>query len=122
MTKSKFIELIKEFGFIQTWQTNPNYFSMSTDIVSQHNQSFVNEQLNIHFDDTNNLFQLSLSQMNTHMMSGKNFGNFSLNTFGDDDDFQIQIFMSFIKGSFNKVPNNIVEYMRDKNIKDILKI
>ena len=122
MTKESFIKFIKELGFTPTWQTKPNYFSMATDVVNQPNQNFGTDQLNIHFDDTNDLIQLSLSQMSTHMMSGKSFGNFSLNTFGDDGDFQMQIFMSFIKGSFNKVPNNIVEYMRDKNINDILKI
>jgi hypothetical protein len=59
--------------------------------------------------------------MSSHMMSGKNFGRFSLKTFGDKDDLQMEIFFSFIKGSFNKVPDNIIQYMRDKKITDILK-
>ena len=42
-------------------------------------------------------------------------------SFGDDNDLQIEIFMSFIKGAFNTPPNNIIQYMRDKKIKDILK-
>ena len=55
------------------------------------------------------------------MMSGKNFGNFQLSTFGDDGDFQLEIFLSFIKGAFKKPPNNIIQYMRDKKIMGILK-
>jgi hypothetical protein len=55
------------------------------------------------------------------MMAGKSFGNFSLETFGDDNDFQLEIFLSFIKGAFKKPPNNIIQYMRDKKIRDILK-
>jgi hypothetical protein len=79
------------------------------------------DQLKISFDDEIGLVQLSLSQMSTHMMAGKSFGNFSLKTFGDKDDFQLEIFLSFIKGAFKKPPNNIIQYMRDKKIKDILK-
>ena len=55
------------------------------------------------------------------MMAGRNFGNFSLKTFGDDNDFQLEIFFSFIKGAFNTPPNNIIQYMRDRKITDILK-
>ena len=54
------------------------------------------------------------------MQSGKNFGNFSLKTFGEEGDFQLELFLSFIKGSFNKLPNEITQFMRDKKIKDIL--
>jgi hypothetical protein len=77
------------------------------------------DQLKISID--NGLAQLSLSQMSTHMMAGKSFGNFSLETFGDDNDFQLEIFLSFIKGAFKKPPNNIIQYMRDRKIRDILK-
>jgi hypothetical protein len=59
--------------------------------------------------------------MSTHMMSGKSFGNFNLKTFGDKNDLQMEIFLSFIKGAFKKPPNNIIQYMRDKKIRDILK-
>jgi hypothetical protein len=55
------------------------------------------------------------------MMAGKNFGSFSLKTFGDDNDFQLEIFLSFIKGSFKNPPSNIIQYMRDRKIRDILK-
>jgi hypothetical protein len=72
-------------------------------------------------DDELGLVQLSLSQMSSHMMAGKSFGNFHLQTFGDKDDFQLEIFLSFIKGAFKKPPNNIIQYMRDKKIRDILK-
>lgn len=123
MKKEEFLEFIKELGFSQTWQTKPNSFSMTTDVVSQPNQNLMAfaDQLNIHFDDTNGLVQLSLSQMSTHMIVGKNFGNFQLKTFGEKDDLQIQIFMSFVKGAFKNPPNNIIQYMRDKKIKNILK-
>ena len=123
MKKEEFLEFIKELGFSQTWQTKPNSFSMTTDVVSQPNQNLMAfaDQLNIHFDDINGLVQLSLSQMSTHMIVGKNFGNFQLKTFGEKDDLQIQIFMSFVKGAFKNPPNNIIQYMRDKKIKNILK-
>ena len=123
MTKEKFIEFIQYLGFSQTWLSKPDVYSLSTDVVSQPNKnlmSFAN-QLNIHFDDKHGLVQLSLSSMTSHMMSGKNFGNFQLKTFGEDDDLQIQIFMSFVKGAFKNPPTNITQYMRDKKIEDILK-
>ena len=123
MTKEDFIKFIKELGFSQTWVSNSNSFSLTTDIVGNSNQNAMDfyDQLNIHIDDDKELIQLSLSQMSSHMMAGKSFGNFSLKTFADDDDFQLEIFLSFIKGAFNNPPNNIIQYMRDKKIKDILK-
>ena len=123
MTKEDFIKFIKELGFSQTWVSNSNSFSLTTDIVGNSNQNAMDfyDQLNIHIDDDKELIQLSLSQMSSHMMAGKSFGNFSLKTFADDDDFQLEIFLSFIKGAFNNPPNNIIQYMRDKKITDILK-
>ena len=123
MTKEEFIEFIKELGFTQTWGNNPNSFSLTTDVIGNPNQNAMAfaDQLKVSIDDERGLVQLSLSQMSSHMMAGKNFGNFSLKTFGDDNDFQLEIFLSFIKGSFKKTPNNIIQYMRDKKITDILK-
>ena len=123
MTKEEFIEFIKELGFTQTWGNNPNSFSLTTDVIGNPNQNAMAfaDQLKVSIDDERGLLQLSLSQMSSHMMAGRNFGNFSLKTFGDDNDFQLEIFLSFIKGSFKKTPNNIIQYMRDKKITDILK-
>lgn len=123
MTKEEFIEFIKDLGFTQTWGSDSKSFSLATDVVGNPNQNAMAfaDQLKITFDDKRGLVQLSLSQMSTHMMAGKNFGSFSLKTFGDDNDFQLEIFMSFIKGAFKKTPNNIIQYMRDKKIRDILK-
>jgi len=123
MTKEEFIEFIKELGFTQTWTSKPDLFSMATDLIGNPNQNAMAfaDQLNIHLDNEHGLAHLSLSQMSTHMTSGKNFGNFSLKTFSNSDDFQMQIFMSFIKGSFKNPPNIIIKYMRDKKISDILK-
>jgi len=123
MTKEDFISFIKELGFTQTWQSFKDSFSLSTDVIGNPNQNAMAfaDQLKISFDDERRLVQLSLSQMSTHMMAGKNFGSFSLKTFGDDNDFQLEIFLSFIKGAFKKPPNNIIQYMRDKKIRDILK-
>jgi hypothetical protein len=76
------------------------------------------DQLKISIDGE--LVQLSLSQISTHMMAGKSFGNFSLKTFGDDGDIQLELFLSFILGSFNKKPSHIIQFMRDMRIKNIL--
>jgi hypothetical protein len=121
MTKEEFVLFIEILGFTQTWGSNSNSFSLSTDVIGKPNQNYMAfaDQLKISID--NGLAQLSLSQMSTHMMAGKSFGNFSLETFGDDNDFQLEIFLSFIKGAFNNPPNNIIQYMRDKKIRDILK-
>lgn len=123
MTKEEFIIFIYEIGFTQTWGTNSNSFSLATDVVGNPNQNAMAfaDQLKISIDDELGLAQLSLSQMSSHMMAGKSFGNFSLKTFGDDNDLQIEIFMSFIKGAFKKPPSFIDQYMRDKKIRDILK-
>jgi hypothetical protein len=121
MTKEEFVLFIEILGFTQTWGSNSNSFSLSTDVIGKPNQNYMAfaDQLKISID--NGLAQLSLSQMSTHMMAGKSFGNFSLETFGDDNDFQLEIFLSFIKGAFKKPPNNIIQYMRDRKIRDILK-
>jgi hypothetical protein len=112
MTKENFIEFIKELGFTQTWLEKPDFFSIKTDLE--------NNYLNISIADNLDIFQLQETRMWSNMQSGKNFGNFSLKTFGDEGDFQLELFLSFIKGSFNKVPDVITQYMRDKKIKDIL--
>jgi hypothetical protein len=123
MTKEEFILFIEELGFTKTWMSDSNGFSLSTDVVGQPNQNLMAfaDQLKISIDDERELVQLSLSQMSSHMMAGKNFGNFQLSTFGNDGDFQLEIFMSFVKGAFKNPPKNIVQYMRDKKIRDILK-
>lgn len=122
MTKLEFIEFIKELGFDQVWQTNPDHYALTTDVIglpSANYHAFC-DQLNIHFDGENDLIHLSLTQQNNHMTTGKSFGNFSLKTFGVKDDLQIQIFMSFIKSAFKNPPSIISQYMRDKKIVDIL--
>jgi hypothetical protein len=122
MTKEEFIEFIKGLGFTQTWGSDSKYFYMPTDFnlsLNQNHQPFSN-QLNIYFDDKYKLAQLSLSKMDTHISTGKNFGNFSLKTFGDKNDFQLEIFLSFILGSFDEKPKHIIQWMRDKKIQNIL--
>jgi hypothetical protein len=122
MTKEEFIFFIKELGFTKTWTTDKNRYSLATDVIGNSNQNAMvfTDQLKISMDDER-VVQLSLSQMSTHMISGKNFGNFQLSTFGNDGDFQLEIFLSFIKGAFKNPPKNIIQYMRDKKIRDILK-
>lgn len=123
MRNQEFIEFIKELGFQQTWGSNSNSFSLSTDVVGKPNQNYMafHDQLNIHIDDDKELVQLSLSQMSSHMTYGKNFGYFSLKTFGEKNDLQLELFLSFILGSFNQRPKHIIQLMRDKKIKNILK-
>jgi len=127
MTKEEFILFIKILGFTQTWiwEKEKNSYTLSTDIVGKPNSNYVpdylTDQLKISLDDELELVQLSLSQMSTHMMVGKSFGNFSLKTFGDEGDFQLELFLSFILGSFNEKPNHILQFMRDMKIKNILK-
>ncbi len=123
MTKEDFIEFIKDLGFAQTWGVDSKSFSLITDVVGNPNQNSMAfaDELKISIDDKRGLVQLSLSQMSTHMMAGKNFGNFQLSSFGNDGDFQLEIFMSFIKGAFKKPPKNIIQYIRDRKIRDILK-
>ena len=120
MTKEEFIFFIKELGFTKNWTTDKNGYSLATDVIGNSNKNAIADQLKISMDDER-VVQLSLSQINTHMMSGKNFGNFQLSTFGNDGDFQLEIFLSFIKGAFKNPPKNIIQYMRDKKIRDILK-
>jgi hypothetical protein len=122
MTKEEFIFFIKELGFTKTWKTDKNGYSLATDVIGNPNQNAMvfADQLKISMDDER-VVQLSLSQMSNHMMSSKNFGNFQLSTFGNDGDFQLEIFLSFIKGAFKNPPKNIIQYMRDKKIRDILK-
>ena len=120
MKKEELIEFIKDLGFNQTWTTKPNLYSMPTDMAGKPNQAYV-DQLNISIDNEKDMFSLSLTQMSSHMASGKNFGYFSLETFGDKNDLQLEIFLSFILGLFNKKPIHIIQYMRDKKIRDILK-
>jgi hypothetical protein len=121
MRKEEFIEFIKELGFVNTWQSLDDKYSMATDVHGLPNQNGMafSDQLKIEIVD--DIVQLSLSQMSSHLMAGKNFGSFSLKTFGDKDDLQLEIFLSFILGSFNKKPVHIIQYMRDKKISDILK-
>jgi len=43
-----------------------------------------------------------------------------LKTFGDDGDIQLELFLSFILGSFNQKPKHILQFIRDRKIKNIL--
>ena len=124
MIKENFIFFIKQLGFDQTWKSNPNYYILSTDNIGiglSNNQPSRFDTLSVTLNDEYGLAQLALSQMSSNMTAGKNFGNFSLKTFGDKGDFQLEIFLSFIKGAFKNPPKNIIQYMRDEKIMDILK-
>ncbi len=116
MTKEEFIEFIKELGFRQTTSNN---YTLSTDRTNQKYSPAYLDQLNISINDE--YTQLSLSKIGSNIVSGKNFGNFNLKTFGNKNDFQLEIFLSFILGSFNEKPKKIIQWMRDKKIKNILK-
>jgi hypothetical protein len=122
MTKQEFIEFIEELGF----KSSPIFgdsFSMVTDSnlsLNQVNQPFAS-QLNIRIKINEDMIQLSLSEFGSHLVSGKSFGNFSLKTFGDDGDIQLELFLSFILGSFEQKPAHIIQWMRDKKIKNILR-
>jgi predicted oxidoreductase len=123
MIREDFITFIEQLGFEQTWQSNPNYYILYTDKIGiglSNNQLSRFDMLGVTLNDELGIAQLTLSQMSSNMSAGKNFGNFSLKTFGQKDDFQLEIFMSFITGSFNKLPNTITKYMRDMKIKNIL--
>ena len=123
MTREEFITFIEQLGFDQTWQSNTNYYILSTDKIGiglSNNLTSRFDILSVTLNDEYGIAQLTLSQMSSNMSAGKNFGNFSLKTFGQKDDFQLEIFMSFIKGSFNELPNTITQYMRDMKIKNIL--
>lgn len=125
MTKQEFILFIKILGFQETYQSDGsgplNSFSMPTDSTSQNQKAFAYlDKLQISINDERGSFQLSLSQMGSHVMVGKNFGNFSLNTFGDKNDFQLELFLSFILGSFKEKPKHILQFMRDRKIENIL--
>jgi hypothetical protein len=123
MTREEFITFIEQLGFDQTWQSNSNYYILSTDKIGiglSNNLTSRFDILSVTLDVEHDIAQLSLSQMSSHMTAGKNFGNFSLKTFGQKDDFQLEIFMIFITGSFNKLPITITQYMRDMKIKNIL--
>ena len=121
MTREEFITFIEQLGFTQTWQSNTNYYILYTD-QSLQNSLFTSrfDMLSVTLNDEYDIAQLALSQMSSNMSTGKNFGNFSLKTFAQKDDFQLEIFMSFIKFSFNELPNTITQYMRDMKIKNIL--
>jgi hypothetical protein len=123
MTREDFITFIEELGFNQTWHSNPNYYILYTDKIGiglSYGFTSKFDMLSVTLNDEYGIAQLSLSQMSSNMSAGKNFGNFSLKTFGQKDDFQLEIFMSFIVSSFDKLPNTITQYMRDMNIKNIL--
>ena len=123
MTREEFITFIEQLGFDQTWQSNTNYYILSTDKIGiglSNNLTSRFDILSVTLNDEYGIAQLTLSQMSSNMSAGKNFGNFSLKTFGQKDDFQLEIFMSFIKFSFNELPNTITQYMRDMKIKNIL--
>jgi len=124
MTKEEFIEFIKELGFQQNYQSDGsgplNSFSMVTDTTSQKYSPAYLDKLQISINDENGLVQLSLSQMGSHVMVGKNFGQFSLKTFGDKNDIQLELFLGFILASFNEKPKSVLQFMRDKKIENIL--
>jgi hypothetical protein len=123
MIREDFITFIEQLGFEQTWQSNPNYYILYTDKIGiglSNNQLSRFDMLGVTLNDELGIAQLNLAQMSSNMSAGKNFGNFSLKTFGQKDDFQLEIFMSFITSSFNKLPNTITQYMRDMKIKNIL--
>lgn len=117
MTKTDFIALITNIGF----ELGYNDYKIALEEPS----GMSHHSLGITFIDDMR-FQLSQSKIIGGSLSGKSFGIFDLKTFGDDGDFQIELFFSFINGAFIKETGKknlkVTEYIRDNKLKDILKI
>jgi hypothetical protein len=128
MTELEFIKFIHQLGFIKTWEIEPNSFHMKTDKgdgISNHSQLTIvlsNDDSWISSRPKSKKIKLYLEDItNNGMPSFKSFGTFDLESFGSVSDLQIQLFFSFIIGSFNTAPVKVLEYMRDEKIKNILK-
>lgn len=109
MTKGEFIDFIWELGFSQAWETNPGYFIMPTE----------HKSLNIHLDDDTIMISRNrVEDFHVYLEAGQNF---KLETFGNDHDSQIHLFLNFLKQSFVNLPDSVVKHLRNENIKTILK-
>lgn len=100
MIKNEFLEMINLFGFKKSGERS---YYLITDRL---------EELVIIMGQTDH-FQLNIEK--------RSFGNFNLTTFGHVNDFQMEIFFSFLISSFDVSPTCIRNYMRDWKIKNILK-
>lgn len=109
MTRVEFIEFIKDLGFSQVWEQNSDYFSLSTE----------HEPLTIHIDKES--IQISKHKHKKLQITIGPVAQFELKTFGNSDDFQINLFLNFIKSSFVNIPTKILKHIRNENIKTILK-
>lgn len=100
MIKDKFLEMINSLGFKKSSERS---YYLITDRL---------EEVVIIMGQTDH-FQLNIEK--------SSFGNFNLTTFGHINDLQMEIFFSFLINSFDSTPSFIIEYMRDRKIKNILK-
>lgn len=126
MTKLDFVKLLSELGF---WSGYNNTMLLE---IPSNKTPFNLQQLAVHFVEGDLQFTLQLEkilglqwQLSNGMQTGTSYGVFQLESFGEPGDLQMELFLSFINGAFRKETGNphqkTTEYIRDKNIQDILK-
>ena len=125
MTKLDFVKLLSELGFWSGYlRTGKRSNNMILEIPSN-KTPFNLQQLAVHFIEGDLQFTLQLEKISNGMQTGTSYGVFELKSFGEPGDFQMELFFSFINGAFRKETGRphqkTTEYIRDKNIQDILK-
>lgn len=119
MRLEDFISFITELGFYKTWSNIEGQYKLDLDTHSKPNSNYMSfpNMINIHLFDEKRV-NVSLSEFGGLVVRGENLLTFDLSEFKEEHKI---ILIHKILSKFKTPPIQIIKYLRDDKIINILK-
>lgn len=117
MGLNEFIEFLKELGFKKTWGKRWEFYHLQTDVIGPANTNHMayRNQIDVHIQGKLDNYSILVNHGNYNSSSG------DISFKSDLVDFDKYEFIESIMTKFDKVPDNMIKYLRDIKINKILK-
>lgn len=119
MSLENFISFITELGFYKTWSNIEGQYKLDLDTHSKPNSNYMSfpNMINIYLFDEKRVI-VSLSEFGGIVVRGENLLTFDLSEFKQEHKI---ILIHKILSKFKTPPIQIIKYLRDNKINNILK-
>ena len=111
MNKQEFLKWIESLGFRQTWQSNPDEYSIFP------KGEYFSSSPKLYIVTDIESFRAYYSDCSRFGITGVNIGYFRYSNLGD---FEKYLLVTNFSEFFDELPNGFKEFIRDSKIKNIL--
>ncbi len=116
MDRNSFVDFLIEIGFGKVIMLGS--YSINTDFVGEVNSNFRAYTRLITASISDDIISISLSEINSVILSGQNLFRHQLSLFNEDDKIS---FINCLLPFFNNTPDKFKPYLRNTKIDSILK-